>query len=808
MSQQEAQTIIDRLERGEDGKHFREIAALNRRINDLKLRYLEKGLHNKETLALWKKLYPDYVPIRGQTEIFAKEIGLPKQFIDDIMDTVFSDKKTDPQSLEAKPDDKKREGRKTKAENVLAQNYAMTMQAIVAAEKNIALQELYRMIEKNPFEEFAELHDSKKSLGVSDDNIISDSRRIITVYFDGEAKYIKFNNDKGARIAANIKNMTDEQRNGIVKAIAKVNRMMASLMTTYSPEFMVNNFCRDYFFGTAVSFARYGAAVTAGVAKDAMKFVPGIWNAEVFGAKNNAAYWIQRYTDAGAHISFTKEHSFRNYTKIMEGRIKNAAGDKNALEATVGFIGAVGDGIEKFNHGLEIGIRVALFKNLIEKKDYSDKQAALASKNLSTNYNRKGTAKWINNIYIFSNSLIQSGHTAGAMFFDPDPGVRKRAWLGVGAGIFATGAMISLIGHSLGADEEGNERTKQSNIQIYVHMLNMAVPLPFLDGDKYGTLPIAYQFNTIYNMGRGAMDLLLDKNYTAADYAVETINNMVFAVNFFGGGFDIRDMTSLKGIGGTVLKNLAPAMFKPSMDIERNKNFAGRQIRPEWSDMSNSRQHWESVNPIFREFAYFANDMTGGDAYEDGVISLNPNEMEHYVRGYTAGLGATIFKVFSLGQSAITGEKVKASQIPFYSRFVKEFLPSKDNREAKEIEKKAKARWKKYKDLEDAGEREKAEKLKDDVNSYKRITLYEAIKKANSDIAKERNRGKRMEKDGDEGFEAFQKSRLEMENRLKSKIVAASDRMKKAKTKAEADKVAEWLEYAREKITEDFRGEK
>ena len=108
------------------------------------------------------------------------------------------------------------------------------------------------------------------------------------------------------------------------------------------------------------------------------------------------------------------------------------------------------DTINDVNLGVENGIRLAAYKNLRER-GVSKAQAASLAKNLTVNFNRRGTlGPVMNSMYLFYNASMQG--TARILAATKSKSVRKVLYAAV-----LSGVLIEILNRFMGGDDDDGE---------------------------------------------------------------------------------------------------------------------------------------------------------------------------------------------------------------------------------------------------------------------------------------------------------------------------------------------------------------
>lgn len=654
MSTKEAESILSNFSQDAvRNRALESIGDINDKLNDWRSEMLvQSGLRSEADAKAMKSTWAHYVPLRG----------IPGD--EEVRSDVFRGKV-------AAQDKKKALGRKSKAESVLAQNFAVTLDAIVNAQRNIAANELWKMAQSNPDAKYWELDPSYvrqvqgkdgKVMQMADIERMQKAPGIVPVYIKGEPHYIEFKTPEGARIAAAIKELNAEQSNTLIRGLGKVNRFVGSMITRYSPEFVLTNFSRDYLTALTVAYARDGGKIARKMVTDAPAAVVGLARNEM-GVKNEWGDWKARWEDAGGKVGFTQSKDFKTLAGEIDDDLKSLQRSNYNPKKWGSVVGKV---VEAANGSVESATRLAYFRALVEN-GVDEKVAAQKSKELTVNFNRRGDWKWANQFWMFFNASVQGSANIASLFTDKDPAVRKRAFAAAGA-IASAGAAVALFNQFLGGEDQDSGKTHYERLPGWAKGNSAVIMNPFKKDGTALTIPLPYGLNVIWNVGRMMAEGATRKDgFTTMDAASEIASSIVGSFSPFGADIDPSN------VPGTVLGLGTPTAVKPWSELALNKNFSGRPIMPEnipgMTNKPESELYYQGVNPYARELAAFLNEMTDGDKWHSGAVSVSPEKMEHVFNAYTGGVGRMLQQGFGIAKTWGEGEATTIRQWPFARRF-------------------------------------------------------------------------------------------------------------------------------------------
>jgi hypothetical protein len=657
MSDAEAKEIIDRLNKSEDAAQYRKIVKLNRDLNAWADKYaVENGLWSEADVAEMRRLYPNYVPLKGldspeaeRMAGFYTKTGAKKGIIPS-------------QNIQA------RKGRTTRATHVLAQNFADKMALIANAERNNAMMSLYDMAKRFLDPDFwvidPKMHKTEDGKKIRDTQ--AEQANSVPVYINGERHIIKFKTKFGADLADNLKGLGKEQANTVLRFLAVWNRRMKAMYTSYNLEFTPVNLIRDIPYAMFTSFSDDGFEVMGKMTVKVPYALAGLLADDVKVSNYWSGVREEFEKNGGKTGGLAQVLQFRKQAEQFQSQIKDASRSrinplKGAIPKNFNTLISIMDTI---NGSVEDCVRIAYYDTL-RKKGFSEADAAHKAKGVTINFNRKGSASWMNEYFLFFNPAVQGIHGTLSRLGSKDKAVRKRAWIAAGTAGIGLGAAISLFNHAI-AGEDDNGRNAYENIPEWVKAKNMIICIP---GTKRAiTVPMSYELAPFYSAGRLMMDLSRSKHFTAMDLTAGITNSILSGFNPLGSDIEPQNLS------GSIVNLITPYFASPIADVAMNKNFTGRDIVPVANPFDYkpfAYRHRQGVNPHMKGFAQWLNSATGGNAHRSGYLDWSPEQMQHIMNGYLGGIGSIIQR--SMGMKKTWSDEgwdaVDPRQIPLYRRF-------------------------------------------------------------------------------------------------------------------------------------------
>ncbi|MCD9514061.1 LPD38 domain-containing protein [Photobacterium carnosum] len=693
MKNADAQAKLDEIRKGGKQQRYDELAhivdAMIAKQRDV-LR--DSGLETDEMIDTWQSHYKHYVPLKG---IAKDESSLPrtgKGF-----------------SIGGK-EVKNAMGRKSMAESPSGHVILDLTEKLVRARKNEVGNTLLKMVNDNPSEDYwqvfttdkpdtaPQIVERKNPLTGEKEKIVEDRpvpmAMLSDYYFptkkDGKVYYIKLHDQ---RLMNAMKNMGPDTSNGIIRFMAGFNRILASVNTSYNPEFVVGNFLRDIqttVLNLSAEQSRddgkiKGEAIVKQTIKDIRKAVPAIYASlrNKTSKSPETQEWqrhFEEFMEVGGKTGWFDMKDVDGQAKELDRMVAMANGSISgkAYKAFENVIGLV----ENINGSIENAVRLSAYVNA-RKAGISKKKAASLAKNMTVNFNRRGeVGTTLNAMYMFANASIQGSANFIRTMGDLN-GDGKLKWqnlnnaqkiaIGVVAGSFA---LAFANRGAAGEDDDGVNWFDK--IPSYVKERNFIIMKSLLGGESdgsYWSIPMPYGYNIFSVAGAGIESAVNSDNVTPAQVA----GNMALATL---GAFSPIGMSNSDTVAGTVLKNVLPTIAKPFFEVSTNENFFGGQIykenMPFGTQMPNSSMSKRSTSDHYKAVSEWLNESTGGSTYRSGAIDLSPDVMQ-YIVGYFGGAAMRFADVKLPGLfDKATGGDVEDSKVAFLSRISGRVMPYQD----------------------------------------------------------------------------------------------------------------------------------
>ena len=547
-------------------------------------------------------------------------------------------------------------GRKSRAKQIIENIIADRSRAIIRGGKNEVLKTFLKFVLDNPSPNLWRVNAvERRSIVRVDANgdrevveverVISDDRTV-TVKDGGEEVHIQILDD---RLREQMKNLNAEQMNKVIGAALMVNRVLARLYTSLNPVFTIINFTRD------AMTAGFGAIDELGFLGAARMFSYMPWAAREsfrheFGSdpsgniirdlvtlrRAGPEYTEFRYT--GGKTGF---FDFKTIDELSE-ELNDLVRKSEMMAIDPRKLGPkLLDIIEKANAGFENIARLAVYK-ASKAQGKTEAEAAHISKNITVNFNRKGTmTPGLSAWFLFFNPAIQG--TTRMLQGLKSPKVLSTLGLAM-VGI----AALALRNAGAGEDEDGipwwdkvpNEVKERNLIFILPAGSSSGESIPGSQTGRYIKVPMPYGYNffavvanQIVDVWRNAQDPRHGRG------AGEAFKNSFGA--FMGSWVPVAEVGGALENSASLGLLLAPDALNPIAQARLNVNPFGRPLYPETREsepLPNATKVFAGqAGTVFDKAATGLNEVSGGDAFEPGLFDLAPGQIEALVRGYLGG---------------------------------------------------------------------------------------------------------------------------------------------------------------------------
>ena len=624
---------------------------------------VESGLITQSIADAWNRRSKYYVPLRGFEVIDEwgqKGTGTGRGF--DLRGA---------ESPRAK-------GRESRAGQIIENIILMHQRAIVRAEKNRVGKALLNFVLQNKDDALWEVNAHRmvpyfqkngnvNMWGLLDGEVryrgevVKDKDRTIVVKHNG-TEYAIVMADKqllDSLIGKNGAMLEGEQLNIALRAMQGLNRQLSKMWTALNPVFTVSNFARDATFGLFGTAVESGFLRAAQVAKGIFPAMIGIREVERNGTANSEwAKWYEQYKDDGgkfgAYHFGNLEDTQRELMRLVE-HARKVGPVKQALRTAIRGGLAAEKLVMDYNAVIENAVRVSAYRRAVEAGQTRAEAASIA-KNLTVNFNRKGSlTPVLGAFYIFLNPAVQ-GTARLAQIAHKHPA----RFSTMASAMLALGFVLSMMA----AGDEDDEGVPRWDTEVPESEKERNMIFMLGDGKRI-SIPLPYGLGFFYNIGTALADLHRGKKPS------KVFGNLWAAM-----------MTHFSPLGGTenLLATMTPTVIDPFVEILTNTNAFGAPLRPEATRMdgtpvAESARYWRGTQGSWQQrVTTWLNEATGGNDVQEGLISISPESIKSLIRYYTGGAGQFVIdSVNTLIEIATVdaGSAVDKGTVPFLKQFYK-----------------------------------------------------------------------------------------------------------------------------------------
>jgi hypothetical protein len=649
MSDKEAAELIEGFKKSGKLKVMKAVYGMLRRERDrISQDMVDVGLRMEETQEGFDDAWDFYVPLKGiEDKVKESRGGSGKS-----------------KGFTAKENSKEALGRKSKAaDNVMARYIADMSDHAVLIEKNKVGKAFLEMAEKNPNAAFWEIDpvrtkpkyskEEQRVVQVPDPVSSRESNVYPVVDKNGEQRLIVFNTPEGKLLAESINGMDQESSNWVIQMSGRIQAFIGSLLTSYNPEFVVNNALRDaqtaaYNIFVEDSSKRAGRTVSGG-----FKAAYGIYRDQRGRFAGDWGKYWNEMQEAGGKTGFAAvpqvEEKLQELQELFD---QEAAGPGQPVKYTKKHFRKFLTVVNDINDSVENALRLTYYRNLRESGKSKEEAASLA-KNLTVNFNRKGAIGGdINKFFLFFNAAVQ-----GTDRLVKSAKANPKKFAGLGAALTGIGFTLGVWNQLMGGEDEEAGVTYWEKIPDFAKSSNFIFMIPGGEGDHV-KIPMPYGHNVLVNAGTRMADMTFNPRSNKTNQAFGMVNDVINATNPIG--------------TNSLATSISPTLVRPIIELDRNQNFAGNPIYRKESGMTrgptpNSELYFRSTAEPFKNISRAVNTLTGGSPEISGKVDIYPDAAEHLYEFMTGGTGKFFKKSYETFTNAMDKE-FKPRKTPFVGK--------------------------------------------------------------------------------------------------------------------------------------------
>lgn len=510
-------------------------------------------------------------------------------------------------------------------------------------------------------------------------------QHVVRVYEGGRPVDIIFNTSPSVPRAINgLNHKAAISNHWIYKNLQAGTRLMAQTMTTLNPAFVGKNFTRDYLFANTMLLGREDMSYAANFNKNIVKarsvmfdYVRGKsllgWAAGDKGSVRDNEYGrlLTEFVMNGGKTGFSQMLKFEKMSSDFKKQTEK--GDKKVhyvVNDYIHFIEAANDYAENIT-------RFAAYCTS-RQAGRSVERSISDAKELTINFNRKGTdgGIWgtVRSLCAFSNASIQA-----LVVFSRGVKANPKRMSAFISGYTAMAITMAVIARLIGGDDDDYFKLSK-----YDRQNNLCLPM---FGGGFVKIPLPQEMRVFYKLG-DEIALCILRNEPPEVAAQEVFMGALDLLpSFAAGATSISDVLDEKiGAGDLLLAHQPITIIQPITQLAANRNFLNYRIYDDnkWGGRRKELPEYrkalrnkggETYSPNFVvKLSEGIGRLTGGSDLKRGVVEVNPDAINHLMRGYFGGLYSSTVAAINMGdkgaQSIAAGEmKMKTTDSPTMKAF-------------------------------------------------------------------------------------------------------------------------------------------
>ncbi|ELH2288856.1 LPD38 domain-containing protein [Escherichia coli] len=697
MTNAEAAEIMQRVRNSGKQAQYDRLAGI---IDDMLARrrelIREAGLEESGVVDAWQNAYRYYVPLKGQD-----------------IDGVVSLPRTGKGFTIGGRESRQAMGRASRAQSPSTQAIQDLSESLIRNRKNEVGNAFLKLVQDNPDKDYWQVFtddkpDTMRAIAERVDPETGETRREVVErpvpmammadrYFttkkDGKTYYIKLHDP---RLMRAMKNMGPETSNAVIRTLGKVNRFLATVNTSYNPEFLVSNFIRDVQTAVMNLKAEQGRSdgklkgldnlSALAVVKDSRSAMSAVY-ASLRGKTltGKGAQWQKvwkEFVEDGGKTGWFNMGDLEGQQKEMDRLVSLAKGGwkGQSIGAWNSFLNLVEDA----NGAVENALRLSAYKHARDA-GLSRQQAASLAKNMTVNFNRRGEqGALMNSLYMFANASIQGTanlvRTLGHLNGD-GPLLERLRWKNLNVpqkiALAAVGAgyLLGSLNRSV-AGEDDDGVNWYDKVPSHVKERNLVIMKSMFGGraGEYWSIPLPYGYNVFFLLGHTSEGVAAG-DLTASRAAGNVVGGIL-------GAFSPIGSETSETLSGALLKNAAPTILRPFANLAMNENFMGAQIyqenMPFGTPKPDSQLGRRSTPEAYKAFASWLNAFSGGSQYRPGAVDITPESLKFWIDYISGGAGRFISKTTDAAVKSLNGIDIPEQQVPFLGKISGEVMPYAD----------------------------------------------------------------------------------------------------------------------------------
>ena len=618
---------------------------------------LENGLISEAEANSWEGMFTHYVPLRGLEGKEPQGKGTGAGF-----------------NIKGK-ESKQITGRRSKAKQIIEQIVQDRTKAYIRAGKNEVLRTFLNFALENPSPNLWKVNavETKPTVVVDEfgnrtveqrEMLVSDPRRVVSLKDGGQTIHIEV---KDQELLKQLQNGYATTPVAPVAAMLWANRTLGAMLTAFSPVFVAMNAVRD---AQTAFFGMIGVKGYKGAGNLALQYPAALREAfKAHFGEPSAEY--REYLLAGGTTGYfglkELDETGEELAVLMRNAERSPVNPIKAGKALAKFV-------ENVNGVIEQTTRFAAYR-AAKRSGSTVAESASISKNLTVNFNRKGSlANFTGAAVLFFNPAVQGTARLAQAMKSP------KVWGALGgasAGVF----FLALANADMGGEDDDGvsfwdkvpREVKERNLVI------MRPPVRKEDGtleSRYIKIPVAYGYNVFLVAAYEMADAIRHRDdKTKGREPMESAARVATA--FLGATLPVQalgqSLEDSSTLGMAPYSNATGPIFQALMNV----NSFGRPLYPESPNTKylpdSQKYSVGQAGTIFQKAAEKLNEAAGGDKFTSSgrFTDIAPGSLENAARFYGGGLTSMaldIMNAFYVRQH-IERPEPDLKRLPFAKQF-------------------------------------------------------------------------------------------------------------------------------------------
>lgn len=419
---------------------------------------------------------------------------------------------------------------------------------------------------------------------------VNGGKNIVSFRVNGKTQYFQIGNKRLYNAIANINSQDIEPT---LKVLNKIQGIMKYGIVGVNPAYIIGNFAKD--IGTAwyssdeMNLASFAASYVA-TAKDILLQDPEYKRFLAMGGGHNVRiewkkYYIKKEMERLVRAGDKKglQKLWNELSEPFQLAAELYADTHNPFHYVPGILGvagkAVGKAPEKIGEASEFVESIPRAQEFIRKAKDDPVGAMYAADEITTNFQKHGSARWINSVFLFGNAGIQGLHKA---FRHYTKGTKKELamrW----TKLILTGILLEALQAAFNRDDQ----EEYENLSTYTKNNNYVLSL---GGGRFFKVPKPREFGVFSSAIGRSIEYIFGNDeafYDFADYVFDTFSPPgIPSIT----DFDNSDGKAFEKVIHGVLSDI---VFSGAFDIGFNIDYKGDEIVPSY--MNNYKNESDKV---------------------------------------------------------------------------------------------------------------------------------------------------------------------------------------------------------------------